>query len=385
MSASDRPYAPSTSPFNLRPPPKENFPSLNAPRVYRSSSLIVASNPPPIMDNPMMMGSLHFPNSSTLGFPSTSDDDDPHPPSSSGGAPAAPSASRKASPWHRMKWTDDIVRLLISVVSYVGDDVIPADSSGKKPSAAGAALQKKGKWKTVSKLMLEKGSYVSPQQCEDKFNDLNKRYKRLNEILGRGTTCQVVENPSLLDSMHHVSAKAKDDVRKILSSKHLFYREMCAYHNGQRIPNAQEMELKGNGGEEHEHDLNLKDSDESEADEEAEDGFGKFGFESLGIEIDGLSPGQKIEWLRKRGLQLMEEKVEIETEGLELAKRRAKWERFKSKKDWEMERARMENERLMLENERIALQVRQKEMELDSKREGVMMMMMDGEQHGRAL
>ncbi|ONK79060.1 uncharacterized protein A4U43_C01F2490 [Asparagus officinalis] len=317
------------------------------------------------MDNPMI-GSLLFPNPSTSTLNLTSDDDDHHPSSASA---AGASASKKiSSPWHRMKWTDDVVRLLINLVSLVGDDVCPNDAGGK-------ALQKKGKWKTVSKLMLDKGFNVSPQQCEDKFNDLNKRYKRLNEILGRGTTCQVVENPNLLDSMHHVSEKAKEDVRKILSSKHLFYREMCAYHNGQRIPNSRELEPKGNGVEDDEHDHDLKDSDEGEEDEEDDDGgFGKFGIENFGIEIDAFSPGQKREWLRKRALQLIEERVAIEAEGFALAKRRAKWERFKRKKDWEMERERMENERLRIESERMALEVRKKEMELD---------MMDGE-HGRA-
>ncbi|KAJ0939879.1 hypothetical protein HanRHA438_Chr02g0066301 [Helianthus annuus] len=49
--------------------------------------------------------------------------------------------------------------------------------------------------KSVSKVMAERGHFVSLQQCEDKFNDLNKWYKRLNEIFGRGTSCEVVENP----------------------------------------------------------------------------------------------------------------------------------------------------------------------------------------------
>ncbi|KAE8668668.1 ADP/ATP carrier 2 isoform 1 [Hibiscus syriacus] len=113
-------------------------------------------------------------------------------------------------PWKRTKWTDNVVRLLIAVVSCVGDD----------------------------------GSHVSPQQCEDKFNDLNKRYKKLNDILGRETSC-VVENPSVMDSMPHLLRKAKEDVKKILSSKHLFYQEMCAYHNGQSIPNCQDLDIQG--------------------------------------------------------------------------------------------------------------------------------------------
>lgn len=137
---------------------------------------------------------------------------------------------KKGSPWQRMKWTDSMVKLLIHVVVYVGEDgTNESVDCNKKKSGL---LQKKGKWKSVSRVMNEKGCYVSPQQCEDKFNDLNKRYKRLNDILGKGIACCVVENPSLLDTMENIPPKSKDDVRKILSSKQLFYKEICAYHNG---------------------------------------------------------------------------------------------------------------------------------------------------------
>ncbi|RRT81518.1 hypothetical protein B296_00021863 [Ensete ventricosum] len=154
--------------------------------------------------------------------------------------------SPSASPWQRMKWTDGMVRLLIQVVYRVGDDGGGAEgeqqqpqgsvAKGKKSSSAAAAasasalLQKKGKWKSVSRAMMEKGFFVSPQQCEDKFNDLNKRYKRVNDLLGKGTACRVVENQSLLETMD-LSPTAKEEARKLLNSKHLFFREMCAYHN----------------------------------------------------------------------------------------------------------------------------------------------------------
>ncbi|KAJ7971475.1 Sequence-specific DNA binding transcription factor [Quillaja saponaria] len=139
-------------------------------------------------------------------------------------------AKRKTSPWQRMKWTDTMVKLLIMAVFYIGDEggMEGTDPTGKKKSTG--LLQKKGKWKSVSRAMMEKGFYVSPQQCEDKFNDLNKRYKRVNDILGKGTACRVVENQSLLDTMD-LSPKMKEEVRKLLNSKHLFFREMCAYHN----------------------------------------------------------------------------------------------------------------------------------------------------------
>ncbi|XP_064995222.1 uncharacterized protein LOC135631456 [Musa acuminata AAA Group] len=154
--------------------------------------------------------------------------------------------SPSPSPWQRMKWTDNMIRLLIKVVYRVGDDGGAAGegeqqahvalAKGKKSAAAAAAaasalLQKKGKWKSVSRAMMENGFCVSPQQCEDKFNDLNKRYKRLNDLLGKGTACRVVENQTLLDTMDNLYPKAKEEARKLLNSKHLFFREMCAYHH----------------------------------------------------------------------------------------------------------------------------------------------------------
>ncbi|KAG9455009.1 hypothetical protein H6P81_007913 [Aristolochia fimbriata] len=159
---------------------------------------------------------------------------------------AGDGSGKRVSPWQRMKWTDSMVRLLIMVVYYVGGDDGGGGGGGGGGEGGGAAekkkggggggggglmLQKKGKWKSVSRAMMEKGFYVSPQQCEDKFNDLNKRYKRVNDILGKGTACRVVENQSLLDTFDHISPKTKDEVRKLLNSKHLFFREMCAYHS----------------------------------------------------------------------------------------------------------------------------------------------------------
>ncbi|KAF2297540.1 hypothetical protein GH714_025346 [Hevea brasiliensis] len=140
---------------------------------------------------------------------------------------------KKRSPWQRVKWTDKMMRLLITAVSYIGEDMSSECDGGMRRKLT--VLQKKGKWKLVSKVMAERGFRVSPQQCEDKFNDLNKRYKKLNDMLGRGTSCQVVENPALLDVINYLTEKEKDDVRKTLSSKHLFYEEMCSYHNGNRL------------------------------------------------------------------------------------------------------------------------------------------------------
>lgn len=314
---------------------------------------------------------------------------------------------KKGSPWQRMKWTDNVVGLLIAVVSCVGDDGTISGVDGVKKKSG--VSQKKGKWKTVSKIMISKGCHVSPQQCEDKFNDLNKRYKRLNEILGRGTCCQVVENPALMDSMVNLSAKAKDDVRKILSSKHLFYKEMCAYHNGQRIPNSHDLDLHSysleHGKDSRDHDGS---DDEDEDNNESEDdeldngininargdggrteGFcdrnklseedGHFWPQSSGMkklesemarvfQDPAKSPWEKREWIKEQLLQLQEQNVDFQARAFELQKQRFKWLRYRSKKDRELEKLAMENKRMQFENEHRILKLKQREQEAEFSR-----------------
>lgn len=326
-------------------------------------------------------------------------------------------SKKGSSPWHRMKWTDDIVKLLITVVSYVGEDADCTNDGNKRKAGI---LQKKGKWKSVSREMMEKGYNVSPQQCEDKFNDLNKRYKRLNDVLGRGTACTVVENPSLLDSMGHLSPKMKEDVRKILSSKHLFYREMCAYHNGGRIhaesehsvmpawtnlksgerndvirPMSEEMDDEENEDEDTEEDEEEdEENDENDGGFEIEGGVGEFmkrprmiqgmyfgtpegerlntqynfNQEMMGVlQDDTKTEWQKRQWMRNRTMQLAEQKVSIQARAFELEQQRLMWKRLRSKKDRELERLKLENERMKLETEQLKLQLKKKELGFELK------------------
>lgn len=327
--------------------------------------------------------------------------------------------SKKGSTWQRMKWTDNIVGLLVAVVSCVDDDGTIGAGMERVKRKYGA-LQKKGKWKTVSKIMISKGCHVSPQQCEDKFNDLNKRYKRLNEILGRGTCCQVVENPALLDSMPNLSAKMKDAVRKILSSKHLFYKEMCAYHNGQRLPNSYDLDLHGyslehgrdsrdnNGSEDEAEDNNESEDDGVDNEininargdggrmeelcdrnkQSEEDGhfwprsvrMDKFQVEMDKIFQDPAKPlWEQREWIKMQLLQLQEENVGYQAQALELEKQRFKWLRYCSKKDRELEKLRLENKKMKLENEHRILKLKQKEHETDCNRSE---MSLDPASHG---
>ncbi|CAI9787073.1 unnamed protein product [Fraxinus pennsylvanica] len=337
-----------------------------------------------------------------------------------------PTGGKKASRWQRVKWTDTMVRLLITSVSYISEEAATeyGCSVGRRKYAN---LHKKGKWKSVSKVMAERGHFVSPQQCEDKFNDLNKRYKRLNEILGRGTSCEVVENPTLLDMMDHISDKAKEEVRKILNSKHLHYEEMCSYHNGNRLhlppdPDLQRsLRLALRSGDDNDVKRHLQDDNvevdqeaESDGDDEYEENHGfcgdlrvegipgnstkrlkqcpgheEFSFGSSLNSLDchksfnfqpeipdadvsqALPEGMKAnmskkQWLNYRTLQLEEQRLHIEAQMLEFEKERFKWQRFCKKKDRELEMTKMEIERMKLENEHMCLELRRREMGIDS-------------------
>ncbi|KAI3807483.1 hypothetical protein L1987_23413 [Smallanthus sonchifolius] len=317
-----------------------------------------------------------------------------------------------ATPWQRVKWNDPMVRRLITAVSYICEDASMEYGGGSRRKYSN--LQKKGKWKSISKVMAERGHFVSPQQCEDKFNDLNKRYKRLNEILGRGTSCQVVETPSLLDLMDHVPDKLKEEVRKILSSKHLHYEEMCSYHNGNRLHLPPDPELQHSlrialrARDDHENDGRRGSHDDLDDDDQdpymddhdeyddhqhqhqhhhqglsldqrtvyrVAEGSSKRvkqneGSQMKNVHVDVSQEGMKSsllqdQWMKNRLLQLEEQKIHIQAQMLELEKERFKWQRFRQKKDMELEMMRIENQKMKMENEQMVLELKRKEMSAD--------------------
>lgn len=367
-------------------------------------------------------------NKGERGKSSMSDDDEPSF-NEEGAEGNTDNKGKKGSPWQRVKWTDKMVKLLITAVSYMGEDTAVECSGGVRRKFA--ALQKKGKWKSVSKVMAERGFAVSPQQCEDKFNDLNKRYKKLNDMLGRGTSCEVVENPKLLDYMD-LSEKEKDDVKKILSSKHLFYEEMCSYHNGNRLHLPHDPALQrslqlalrtrddhdNDDGRRHQNDDCDENDHDAETDEHDEfeenhhshgDNKGMHGV--LGSSVKRMRPGQvhddvcypsslpshgcsksshpcppempqgvpenaraawlHTEWFESRSFQLHQQRLQIEVETLELKKEQLRWKRFSKKRDAELEEMRMENEKMRLENDRMALELKEKELKLERERLGL--------------
>ncbi|KAJ1388434.1 Myb/SANT-like DNA-binding domain [Sesbania bispinosa] len=212
---------------------------------------------------------------------------------------------KKGSPWQRVKWTDKMVKLLITAVSYIGED-ITSDGSGCGRRKF-AVLQKKGKWKSISKVMAERGYHVSPQQCEDKFNDLNKR-----GIFGPfGGSMKKLKQ-----------GQGHEDANTFGSSLN------CQGYNKNSYPHGQMVQ-----------------SDVNQASPES-------------MRAAWL---QK-QWVESRSLQLEEQKLQLQVEMLELEKQRFKWQRFSKKKDRELEKLSLENQRMKLENERIALELKRKEM-----------------------
>lgn len=268
--------------------------------------------------------------------------------------------------WRRVKWTVQMVKLLIDAVCYIDQEASSDCHSGvkRKPSM----LHNIGKWRCVSKLMVERGYHVSPQQCEDKFNDLNKRYKRLNDVLGKGTSCKVVEKPELLDVMD-VSDKVKEEVKKILSSKNLFYEEMCSYHTGDRLYLPQDPKLQRsfqsrqhNGDDEFE-----KEPHDAEPDDMFRKGNSskraKQMNETKDVSLNSMEYGKSSayglqeQWMAFRLLELQKQKLQIQVQKLELEKKRFKWRRANWNEDEDLDKMRLENECMKLANEQLAFEL----------------------------
>ncbi|KAK6240620.1 hypothetical protein SCA6_006009 [Theobroma cacao] len=280
---------------------------------------------------------------------------------------------KRESLWQRVKWTEQMVKLLINVVSYVEEGASSDCMGGVRRKQF--MLQRIGKWKCVSKVMVKRGYHVSPQQCEDKFNDLNKRYKRCNDFLGRGTSCKVAENSELLDTKC-LSDKAKEEVKKILSSKNLFNEEMCSYHKGNRLhlPHDPEVQrsshllLRCRDNKEPNQSRQNKSDDDCDkgqqgagADdqiEETEDNGGTPRFSELSLK--SKSDGLQEQWMAFRLLQLKEQKLYIQVQKLELEKQRSKWQRVNWYNNRNLDKMRPENQCMKFENKCLAFELKRK-------------------------
>ncbi|KAJ1279436.1 hypothetical protein BS78_04G156500 [Paspalum vaginatum] len=317
-----------------------------------------------------------------------------------------------ASQWHRVKWTSDMVKLLVSAVAYIDDDV-EADHGARSRRRKHAMLKRKGKWRLVSSAMTGRNFSVSPQQCEDKFNDLNKRYKRLTEILGRGTACQIILKPTLLDQMN-LSAKLKEEAKKQLNSKHLHYEEMCSYHNKNRLcllddpvlkkslrmalRSRDEQGKKPSLGYDDEDDQVLLSDDTDEEDEPNDDmeasaedsahqrvhGAKKFKHdhgdgccgshlsEVAAVDMNRiLSEGSGGPSAEKNTssmhAQIERRRLKIKSDMLKIEQSHFNWMKFSKEKDRQLQKMKLENEKMELENERLELQLKLKEIEMGIK------------------
>ncbi|RCV06453.1 hypothetical protein SETIT_1G163600v2 [Setaria italica] len=291
-------------------------------------------------------------------------------------------ATASASQWPcRVNWSADMAKLLVSAVSYVDDDIDDAEH--------GSRVRRMGKWSLVSSAMTERGFAASPQQCADKFHDLNKRYKRVTEILGWGTACKIVEKPALLEQMN-ISEKLKEEARKHLSSKNLHYEQMCSYHNHNRVsllddPVLQKMlrrMARGSPVEQGkkctirnvEDDLMLL-SDDEEEDEEFNDDLEVSAEEHR---HQGVHATKKLKHDREEGshlsqdvainmkiIQIQRERLKIRRETLEM--RQSHLERMKSHKeqDKELQKMRLDNEMMELENDQLELEMERKIKEME--------------------
>ncbi|CAK9160435.1 unnamed protein product [Ilex paraguariensis] len=283
----------------------------------------------------------------------------------------------------RLRWTDIMVKLLITAISYIEEDATPTCNGGR--------VQKKGKWKAISKVLVERGYHVSPRQCEDKYNDLNKKYKRLNAILGKDTSCRVVENPALLDSMD-LCEQAKGNVRKILSSKQLFYQQMCSYHNGNRLflpydwtlQQSLQLALKRKDGyDRHRVSPGVSLNRNKQTEQREDVGFGNGlnvlngsrrsdvhpPINSTSVNHDSTKGGEREQsqnqWMESRSLRLKEQRLQIQAQMLELEQQRLKWLRSSLQEDMRLDKMMHENELMKLENERLASELRRREMDPD--------------------
>ncbi|KAJ1254505.1 hypothetical protein BS78_K043200 [Paspalum vaginatum] len=206
--------------------------------------------------------------------------------------------------------------------------------------------------------------------------------------------------------MNNLSDKMKDDAKKILSSKHLFYEEMCSYHNKNRLNLPEDNALQHSlllalrCKEEHEprreaggdaNDDQSDDSDYEDDDEEhpplhtdmreptahkrarhgdvgfvtssCHEGSGRSDPHGITVDINKVFPDGTN--LASQALEIQKRRLLIEENGLEITKQRLKWERFRKKKDREIERMALENEHMMLENKRLELELRHKELDLE--------------------
>ncbi|CAH1445151.1 unnamed protein product [Lactuca virosa] len=225
-------------------------------------------------------------------------------------------------PFTTLKWTDEMVKLMIIAISYIMEASITSPDF-KKTTQKSTLVSKETKWKVISMVMSERGYNVTPQQCEDTFLEINKKYNQLIGLLGKPTSCEVFEKPILLDSIE-MPETLKHEAQKLLESDQFYYREMCSLHHNNRM-------------------------------------FIPHDWEVMRLVFLGLE-GNEWDDLQARWARLEEKKLEIQEKRLELEKDRVEWLCLDQNEEMKVEKMRLENEKLKFENARLAFELKRKGM-----------------------
>ncbi|PWA46907.1 hypothetical protein CTI12_AA503780 [Artemisia annua] len=228
-----------------------------------------------------------------------------------------------------LQWTHETARLLVSIISYIGE----AESSDGNASSRKLKLMPIiQKWNAISNVMKERGYTFSPQQCEKKFFDMKRTYNELVGLLGRIKSCEVVENPILLDSLM-MPAIQKEEVRKLLGSEQLLYHEMGSFLNADRMYLPRDLELR------------------------------RSVFRNLDKEGNRKELVQNQNQIKRKDLstrwnEVEEKSLEIQEKMLQMEKARYEWMCANRDEDLKVAKMRLENENLRLENARLAYQLK---------------------------
>ncbi|KAL8536086.1 hypothetical protein ACS0TY_011644 [Phlomoides rotata] len=263
--------------------------------------------------------------------------------------------------WQHIQWTNEMVKILIIVVSYYEDVVVV---EGSKSEWNHLLSPIKGKWQSVSRTLVERGFLVSPQQCEDKFNDLNKKYKRLVQILGTNNSYNIVENPAIMEKIN-IPVEAKDEVQRILSCKQLFFKELYSYHSKNDKffpcdgPQHSMLATPTDGVKYCYQDLTSGSFMKKRKPEEANGVPHQeklIGFTN--VLPEAMEEHELSQLIITRSMQLEQKKLQIQMKMLTLEKKRFEWLKSCRKEDEELQQMMFDNKLMQLENEHQAFMLK---------------------------
>ncbi|XVF00753.1 hypothetical protein REPUB_Repub04eG0028600 [Reevesia pubescens] len=154
-----------------------------------------------------------------------------------------------------------------------------------------------------------------------------------------------------------VSDKVKEEVKRILCSKNLFYEEMCSYHTGNRLHLCHDPKVQRSL------QLALRSRDKNEPNQSKQrKGDDDFDEEHLVAGADdyieeteenrGIPRWVQEQWMAFRLLQLKEQKLQIQVQKHELEKQCFNWRMINWNKESDLDKMRLENECMKIENER---------------------------------